>query len=204
MKFTQMRPALAAALALTLAACGGGKATFPINGVIINHLGEPLGTKWGPVVLSTNGMDLTVPAGATKFSFPNVLEYGDVYNVVVKTQPPHQTCEVLNGEDTAGRLAAITVRVECTTNQRAIGGTIKGLTADGLVLANGSTGGIYAPAKSTSDTTYTFSQGVEYGVTYGVVVQKQPTGLTCTVANGTGVMGDLAVTNIDVTCVPAT
>lgn len=43
---------------------------------------------------------------------------------------------------------------------------------------------------------------VPYGQTYGVVVVTQPTGAFCTVANPSGTMGDAAVTNINITCVP--
>ena len=42
---------------------------------------------------------------------------------------------------------------------------------------------------------------VPYGVTYGVTVQTQPTGLFCSVdSKGTGTMGDAPVTDIAVTC----
>ena len=39
-----------------------------------------------------------------------------------------------------------------------------------------------------------------YTSAYAVTVQTQPTGLTCSVSNGTGTMGSAAVTNIAVTC----
>ena len=124
MSLTFMRPALALTLALTLAACGG-KATFPVSGTIV-------GLSYKGLVLSTNGMDLPVEAGRSSFSFPNQLSYGEVYNVVAKAQPEHQTCSVLsfagpngivyNGPtDTAGRFGAINIGVLCTTNQVALG-----------------------------------------------------------------------------------
>lgn len=198
MKSSLMRPAFALALALGLASCGGGEATFPISGVIT-------GLQYPGLVLATNGMDLPVPTGATAFTFPNEIEYGDVYDVLVKNQPQHQTCATQfgTGSNTAGRLARINVELKCTINNYAIGGTISGLTADGLVLANGSTGGTYASAKNATAFKYTFASPVQYGVTYGVTVLTQPAGLVCTVANGTGVMGDANVENINVTCVPA-
>lgn len=198
MKSSLTRPAFALALALSLAACGGGKAKFPISGVIT-------GLQYPGLVLSTNGMELSVPTGATTFTFPNEIEYGDVYDVVVKNQPQHQTCSAQfgTGSNTAGRLARINVDLRCVINSYTIGGTITGLTADGLVLANGSTGGTLSPSKGTEALKYTFASSVQYGVTYGVTVITQPTGLTCRVANGTGVMGDANVENINVTCVRA-
>jgi hypothetical protein len=85
-------------------------------------------------------------------------------------------------------------------NAYAIGGSITGLDVEGLVLINGSNATI-APAKAA--TSYAFPAPVEYGTTYGVTVLTQPPGYRCTVANGTGTMGEAAVTNINVTCNPS-
>jgi hypothetical protein len=203
MTLTFMRPALALALAMALAACGG-KATFPVSGTIV-------GLNYNGLVLSTNGMDLPVAAGAPSFSFPNQLSYGEVYDVVAKTQPAHQTCSVMsfagpngiiyNGPtDTAGRFGAINIGVLCAMNSANLGGTITGLTSAGLQLTNGSSGGVATPAAGA--TTFVLP-AVTYGVTYGVTVLAQPANDVCTVsANGTGVMGDAAVANVAVTCVP--
>jgi hypothetical protein len=195
MTLTLMRPAIALAIALGLAGCGG-KASFPINGSVA-------GLSYDGLVLNTNGMDLAVAKAATSFSFPNSLSYGDQYNVTVKTEPQHQTCLVQHGTDTAGRLASINVIVQCVLNQYTIGGTIKGLTGTGLVLTNGSAGGtvVGVPGTGGADVPFTFGNPVPFSVSYGVTVLTQPTGQTCRVsANGTGVMGDAAVADIVVTC----
>ena len=187
------RTTLALALALGLAGCGG-KATFPISGTV-------LGLAYNGLVLSSNGMDLPIAAGSTSFSFPSTLSYGDVYAVTVASstaQPLHQTCQVVNGSDTAGRLASINVGIVCALNQRSITARINGLTTDGLILTNGSAGGTVAPPMGT--TSATFGTLVPYSITYGVTVLQQPAGFTCIVAaNGTGTMGDDPVT-IDVDC----
>jgi hypothetical protein len=207
LKFT--RPAIALAIALSLAGCGG-KASFPVNGTVTGQV-------YSPMVLSTNGMDLTVnaPAAATatttaNFSFPNSLSYGDVYNVTI-ANPPHQTCVVTSGgADTAGRLAAINVTVGCALTTLSIGGTIKGLTGTGsLVLTNGSAGGtvtaIPDPTTPGADVPFTFATLVQYGASYGVTVLTQPDSENCSVSQeGIGVMGDAAIANIVVTCVPKT
>jgi RNase P/RNase MRP subunit p29 len=191
---TFIRPAIALALALALAGCGGGKASFPINGTVS-------GLTYSGLVLTTNGMDLAVAPAQTQFRFANSLSYGDGFNVTVKTQPAHQTCTILNGgNDSAGHTAAINVVVQCSTNAAAIGGTISGLTSNGLVLTNGSTGGSIAPAAGS--TTFTLPS-VQFNVTYGVTVATQPANDVCSVSpNGTGVMTDAAITDIAVTCVP--
>ena len=206
MTLTFMRPAIAVALALSLVACGGGKASFPIAGTVV-------GLSYPGLVLNTNGMDLAVAPQATSFVFPNPLSYGEVYNVVVKSQPAHQACSVgafpnavvLNGgSDTAGRLATINIGVLCSLNSATVGGTITGLTSLGLQLTNGSTGGtggIVSPLAGA--TTFTLPILVPYGKSYGVTVLAQPADDICSVtANGTGVMGDNAIDNIVVACVP--
>jgi hypothetical protein len=188
-----LRPAIVLALALSLTACGGGKATFPVTGIIS-------GLAYDGLVLSTNGMDLPVPAKATTFTFPNTLDYGDVYAVVQKAAPAHQDCQVLRGAETAGRLASINVEVYCTINTAFVGGTITGLKSTGLQLTNGSDPAVSAAAADA--TTFTMPNKVPFGSSYGITVLTQPLTETCSVANGTGVMGDVAVTNVVVTCVP--
>ncbi|MDB5933770.1 MAG: hypothetical protein JWQ01_1114 [Massilia sp.] len=195
---TFLRRAIVLALALSLAACGG-KATFPLSGTVS-------GLTYEGLVLTSNGMDLAVPAKSTTFTFPSQLSYGDVYAVTQKTKPAHQDCSsIIGGADTAGRLATINVTVTCTVNSAAVGGTVTGLKSAGLVLTNGSSGGTVAPVPSAdgSAVVFTLPSTVPYGVTYGITVLAQPATETCTVGpNGTAVMGDDAVANIVVTCQP--
>lgn len=193
MTSTFIRPAIALALALALAGCGG-KASFPINGTVS-------GLSYSGLVLTTNGMDLAVPANSTTFTFANTLSYGDVFAVTPKSQPLHETCQIFSGgADTAGRTAAINVDVRCSLNTAALGGSITGLTSAGLTLTNGSTGGTVSPPAGA--TTFALPV-VPYGVTYGVTVLAQPASNVCSVSqNGTGLMGDAAVADIVVTCVP--
>lgn len=183
---------VAGAVALALAACGGGgKAQFTIGGTIT-------GLVYDGMVLASNGQTLAVPKNTTTFAMPKQISYGDYYDITVATQPAHQNCVVSYGRDSAGHTASINALVSCAVQAHAIGGTISGLTASGLVLTNGSLGGTLAPTATT--TKYTMAS-VAYGSTYGVTVLTQPAGQTCTVENGTGTMGDAAVENINVSCV---
>ena len=191
MKSLFTRRFAAVALALALGACGG-TATFEVKGVIAG-LVYP-----GLILVNNGGPDLPIAAGATTFAFPAHVDYGSTYAVTVKAQPAHQNCNPVNGSDTAGRLAAINIGISCAVNAFTIGGTITGLTTDGLVLTNGTLGGTNAPAKDA--TAFTFANSVPYGASYGVTILTQPTGQTCTVANGVGVMGDAAIANMVVTC----
>lgn len=192
MKSPFLRPALALALALGLAACGG-KAMFTVGGTITDLVHPGL-------ILVNGSTELTVPAGATTFAFPNQIEYGTTYAVSIKTngQPLHQTCSVANGSDSAGRMASINIVIDCDLNVFSIGGKVTGLTADGLVLTNGTAGGTVTIAKGA--TSYAFGNPVAYGNTYGVTVLTQPAGQMCTVADNIGLMQDAAVDNINVTC----
>lgn len=198
MKLSILRPSLllAAAIGVALAACGG-KAEFdvggPIQGLVYSGL-ELTNVK--------NGEVLAVAAGSTSFKMTRSIEYGTEYDVRPTKQPLHQTCSIGNGNDTAGRMASINIGVFCTIAEYPIGGTITGLTAAGLVLVNGSTAGDQL-AVAKDGTTYNFPKPVPFDTTYGVVILTQPTGLKCTVANPVGKMGDAAVTNINITCVPA-
>lgn len=208
MKFIPMRGLAAlAAAALTLTACGGsGKATFAIAGTAD-------GVVYTGMVLASNGMELRVDPPAksgdqVKWSFPKEIEYGDEYAVTVKTPPQHQTCSIPDAydNDTAGRFAQINVPVYCSiathfiTGKINVQGSTTGLTKDGLVLINGTSGGTYTA--NTGATGFIFPAKVPYGVTYGVTVLTNPAGLSCTVQNGAGTVGDADIDNIVVNCVP--
>lgn len=192
MKSSFLRPAVALALALGLAACGGSE-TFAVKGTVTGQV-------YPGLVLTNQGVDLPIAVGATTYSFPDSIEYGDTYNVLVKANPPHQTCEADTryNADTAGRTAAINVPVNCGINAFSVGGKITGLTTEGLVLTNGTTGGTVTVVKDA--TVFVFVTPVAFDQSYGVTILQQPTGQTCAIANGVGVMGDAKVENIQVTC----
>jgi len=207
MKFSLARTALALAAALTLASCGGGggKPTYPIN---VNVKG----LAYDGLILSTNGMDVPVNPPATagadvNFTFPNGVEYGQVYNVIPKNgdlskvpyvlgvQAKHQTClpntvypDNLPHTATAGQLATIQINYVCTLNAYPLIGIVKGLTGTGLVLANGSTASTTVTPSTDSATIASgvgFSLGkVYFGQTYGVTILTQPQGQTCSVTAG--------------------
>lgn len=192
MKSSFLRPALALALAAGLVACGG-KATFAVSGTVSGQV-------YPGLVLTNNGVDLPIAVGATTYSFPGSLEYGDAYDVKVKTDPLHQTCET-DGQTsvgTAGRTASINVEVRCGVNAYSVGGKITGLTTEGLILTNGTTGGTINVVKDA--TVFVFPAGVAFNQSYGVTILEQPKGQACTVTNGIGLMGDAKVENIQVTC----
>ncbi|NHZ90199.1 hypothetical protein F2P45_14410 [Massilia sp. CCM 8733] len=201
MKLSVLRHSLLLALALGLAACGG-KATFPVEGKVVN-------LKYSGLVLSNIGMsDLPVDAKATSFRFPNTIEYGIQYDVQVRTTALHQDCTPDNNKDTAGRQASISVTITCRDFTHLIGGTVTTVGADGqakpyagdnLVLINGSSDKITVAKDAKS---YKFGTAIAFGTSYGVSVLQQPDGgkLACSVERGVGEMGDAEVTNVNVLC----
>ena len=152
------------------------------------------------LVLS-NGTDTVSPAaGALSFTFAVPVAEGGAYAVAVKTQPTGATCSVGSGSGTMGTGDIASVQVTCAANAYQLGGTIAGLTAGGLILANGAD----TVSPGANATRFAFALPVSFGGSYTVSVTQQPTGLMCSVA-GTfpATMGAGDVTNVAVTCATA-
>lgn len=100
-----------------------------------------------------------------------------------------------NGADGGNGLVTITYGFD-------LGGTIAGLSGNGLVLAAGTTPNqtLSPPAGSGS---FTFPTKLFFGAAYDVSVRTQPAGLNCRVANGSGTMAMANVNTVAITCQPA-
>ncbi|HTW37477.1 MAG TPA: choice-of-anchor tandem repeat GloVer-containing protein [Steroidobacteraceae bacterium] len=123
---------------------------------------------------------------------------GTSYAVRIETQPAGEACAVAGGVGTIQSAHVTDVLVTCSDLSFAVGGTISGLTSSGLVLANGSNTLAVMPGASS----FTMPTPVVYGDAYAVTVQTQPSGLACSVSNGTGTMGAAGVTSVSIVCVP--
>jgi Galactose oxidase, central domain len=77
-----------------------------------------------------------------------------------------------------------------------IGGKVAGLTAGGLVLANGTD----TLSVAANASTFTFSMPLASGTAYSVVIKSQPTGLSCQISAGSGTVATANLTTISVTC----
>ena len=150
----------------------------------------------GSLVLKNNGADDLAVSTAGSFSFRTALATGSAYNVTVSSQPAGQTCSVSSGAGTVSSGNVTNIQVACKTNTYTVGGTISGLTASGLVLANGSD--TVSPASQA--TSFVFPTAVATGTAYAVSVQTQPTGLSCTVTAGAGTVAGSNVSAVQVTC----
>lgn len=149
------------------------------------------------VVLDNNGGDSLRVSASGGFTFQTKVAYGAAYDVSVFAHPSGQTCTVTNGTAGAGGATAdvTNVAVACTTNGITVSGTLAGLTGT-VVLQNnlGDNLAVAAPA-----TAFAFPGALANNGAYAVTVFAQPTGQTCTVANGSGTAA-ASVTNVTITC----
>jgi len=158
--------------------------------------GTVSGLSNGGLVLASGGDAVNVAANATTFVLPTPIALGSSYAVTVQTQPPGLSCAVAQGTGTMSTSNVSTVAVSCTDHPFSVGGSISGLTTSGLVLTNGSD----TLTVDSGTTNFVMPAPVAYGSQYAVAIHAQPTGLTCTVSNGSGAMPASAVTNVAIVC----
>lgn len=151
------------------------------------------------LVLLVNDAAVTVPAGSTTQVLAGSLQSGASYSVTIQAEPTGENCSITGGTGTVPA-ANVSIAVGCALQAYPVGGTISGLSSSGLVLVNGSD----TLSVSLGAATFTMPTPVAFSGLYGVTVQSQPTGLTCSVSNGAGTMGAAAVSNVAVSCVANT
>lgn len=154
--------------------------------------------KGGSVKLELNGQyQATASAGAgacAPFLFPTTLVTGSKPKVTIKTQPHNAMC-------TVGALGTLTkdkndLVVSCK-EAYSIGGSVDGLTADGLVLTNN---GKDPLAVKVGERQFTFKEGVSApSFAYDVEVMQQPKDQKCSASNNKGT-ASAAVTNVKISC----
>ena len=152
------------------------------------------------VTASANGNGTITPTDAQ-------VEYGDdaVFTVTPATGwhldvVSGDTCTLVDqgaGTWIAGPItAACHVQAWFSIDLHTIGGSVTGLSGAGLMLQlNG--GHDLAIA---ADGPFTFATQVPYGQSYVATVASKPDGQACTIANGTGTVGDADITDLAVTC----
>ncbi|HYM42810.1 MAG TPA: hypothetical protein VET46_08625 [Steroidobacteraceae bacterium] len=197
-------PAFAAAVltALALAGCGGSAVSDALKQLSSKYTvgGSVSGLSGSGLVLEDNGGD-DLPIGANgAFTFATALAVGAAYSVTVKTQPgaPAQTCSLTGASGAVGAANVTSVAVSCATNTYTIGGSVSGLIGSGLALADNGGDALAVSA----DGSFTFATPVASGAAYAVTVTAQPgnPSQTCTVANGSGMVGAANVANVAVAC----
>jgi 6-phosphogluconolactonase (cycloisomerase 2 family) len=131
------------------------------------------------------------------YYFQGTVANGTPYSITVRTQPqsPTQVCTATNGTGSINGADAV-AQVTCATSSFALQGSVSGLAGGGLRLTNGSQ---FTDVSQNGD--FSLAPALS-GSTYTVAVSAQPTSpsQTCSVENGTGTVGNEAVTNIQVHC----
>jgi len=150
------------------------------------------------VVLLDNGGDaLTVTANGP-FTFATPLASGAAYAVTVGTEEPTgEVCTVSSGSDTVGTTNISSVRVSCLTHEYILGGTVSGLASSASVVLLDNGGDALTV---TTNGPFNFLTSLVTGAAYAVTVGTQPTGQTCTVSDGSGIVGTSNITNVAISC----
>lgn len=197
---------LAALLLVTmlLAACGGGgdgssasTATSTVAATSTYTVGGSISGLTSEGLILVNGTDTATPnASDTSFTFPTAVAAGTSYAVTVQLQPDAVNCTVSGGSGVVGSANVTDVAVTCASAAFTVGGTISGLTGNGLVLADGTDTTSPAPGA----TTFTFPTKLASAASFDVTVTTQPAGQTCAVSNGIGVILTSSVNNVALTC----
>ena len=150
----------------------------------------------GTVVLRDNGGDdLTLTANGA-FSFATKLANGAAYNVTVKTNPSGQSCSVANGTGTIAAADVMNVAVTCASSPTySVGGSTSGLSGTVVLRDNGGD-----DLTLTANGAFSFATRLASGAAYNVTVKTNPSGQSCSVANGTGTIAAADVMNVALTC----
>ena len=169
-------------------ATGSSSPTYSVGGTISGLSGT--------VVLRDNGGDdLTVSANGP-FSFATKLASGAAYNVTVKTNPSGQSCSVANGSGTIAAADVTNVAVSCAASPTySVGGTISGLSGTVVLRDNGGD-----DLTVSANGPFSFATKLASGAAYNVTVKTNPSGQSCSVANGSGTIAAADVTNVAVSC----
>jgi hypothetical protein len=171
--------------------------TYTIGGTV-----SGLGSGASVVLLDNGGDALTVTANGV-FTFATPLTSGAAYAVTVGTQPAGETCTVSGGSGTVGTANITSVAVSCAAvvAKYTIGGTVSGLSASASVVLLDNGGDALTVSANGA---FTFKTPLLGGAAYAVTVGTQPTGETCSLSGGSGMVGAANVTSVTVKCVAAT
>jgi hypothetical protein len=201
MKNLFLRSGAALACALSLAACGGGNANLYLSGVVTGLTKPGLVLKNGNSSVTVDG---TSAGGTLSFTFPDLLKSDESFDV--EPFPPEGTvCTALYNKGKTGAYSISNIQINCHNVPQELSGVIQNLKGSGLVLNNGPTQVKVAAGATTfsfavKDSAGNITSGaVGQGEPFGVTVLTQPSGQTCTVANGSGVMAK-GYSGVIVTC----
>ncbi len=185
---------LAGVFAASLGACDNGE-SFQVGGTL---QGYELGSL---LVLQCNDQNLLNLTANGFFRFAKPVANNKPYEVTVLDQPTHppQLCEVINGSGIIAGTNVTNILVECGPPALSVGGMVTGLAAgEQIVLVNNGADDLLVESNGP----FTFESMIKQGSQYRIRVLSQPSGADqfCAVHNGTGTMGEVEVTDVEVSC----
>lgn len=195
-----LRSSLTLACALSLASCGGSDGNLQIGVYVINM------TKPG-MVLKEGGQTREIPqgaAGSSQLIYFEGYEADDRFSIQVENQPAGSACVGFNNVGKMGGYSVANVEFRCYNLPQILSGRLNAPLDSPITLNNGNTqlvvpAGQTEFAFTTKDADGKTIGTVGNGDPFGVTVLVQPTGKTCTVIDGSGIMG-LGYDKVTVTC----
>jgi hypothetical protein len=211
----------AAVAVLVLSGCGGGGGggegdappaapTYTVSGSVSGlHASGPIAGLVLRLALGGSAVDLGLATNGA-FTFLPTLPLGTVYTVSVQSQPIGYVCAVSNGTGVAGSNVT-DISVQCEPDYR-VGGRVGGLngvlhlqlSVDGAapvtLRLDDDDSAVYYGAPAAMGATFAFGAGLTSGQSYVVTVSSNPSGQSCSVTDGSGVIGSGNVTSIAVSC----
>ena len=200
MKNLYLRTSVALACAFGLVACGGGSNNLQL-GFAITGLTKDM------TISNNGGTPITIPAGSSSYIFPDLIGSDSNFDIKVVTQPPNATCTIYYGTGKTGAYSPTGIVMQCIATPHNVTAAISGLTTSGLVVVNGSMRYTIPanPVNNQFSFTLVAADGTKTGQVgdgnaYGFAILTQPTGQTCTIPNGGGIMANQDVV-ININCV---
>jgi hypothetical protein len=142
------------------------------------------------------------------FTFANGHASGITYSALAAAGGKDAcSCLVTNSSGTVGTVNVTNIAVTCGTPAASyrINGTVSGYTSDDYIVlsvtADPSSQWSYVSNRTDVSLSRPSFSYLPDGFNYNVTVVRQPSGQTCSVANGVGTISGANVTNIEVSCV---
>ncbi len=160
--------------------------------------GSITGLSGSGLVLTLNGSNsISLPSGASNFSFGKKLRSGENYTIGISDYPstPLQACTLINSSGVISSENISNIQINCLDGYK-ISGSVAGLTGSLVLTNNGvdsltiSANGIFSP----------FIIPLENLASYNIIVTSNPLGQICYVVQGTGTIAASDITNVEIQC----
>ncbi len=168
----------------------GTVTTYSVGGTV---QGLAAGTS---VALTDNGLDTVTVSANQAFTFVSPVSANGSYAVIITSQPPGQTCSVVNASGSGVVASVADIQVSCSATTFKVSGSASGLLAgQNVTLSNGMDRLVVSANGS-----FTFPTPVNAGGGYAVAVATQAANQTCSIGGATGSGVNADVVSIALAC----